>query len=355
MKLAKRYVLSLFFPVCLLSLLFFITMLELADVFAYLFKYLSNEVSLKNIAVIAYYHLPKCLVFSLPIAILFATSYSLGNLYSSFELTAFFSSGFSLLQLVIPLLVFGLILSFGIFQIEDKIASNFSLKKNEIQSELINEEKATNNSNLVLISNAGKIIYTASYYQDKVFKLYDPLVIVRDDSFNITKMVSSKTASWSESFWVFDNPIVYSFENDTMHIDSKYEELLFNEKPDSFKKNLTSVEELPYKKAKDFIQSLQNAGIETNEHLANYYKRFSFPLTVFVVLFFSISLGGRFKKNILLMSLLISFSLAVLFYITQMIFMLFAKWAYVSPFIGAWFPVLLYIVIGAILLYFART
>jgi lipopolysaccharide export system permease protein len=66
-------------------------------------------------------------------------------------------------------------------------------------------------------------------------------------------------------------------------------------------------------------------------------------------------MGGRFKKNILLMSLLTSLGAAVLFYVTEMISMMMAKLGYIPPIVGAWFPVLMFIVAGVLLLWNAKT
>jgi lipopolysaccharide export system permease protein len=57
----------------------------------------------------------------------------------------------------------------------------------------------------------------------------------------------------------------------------------------------------------------------------------------------------------MLMSLLLSLSVAVMYYVTQMVAMLFAKWEYISPFTGAWFPVLLFIAASSVILRYART
>jgi lipopolysaccharide export system permease protein len=69
----------------------------------------------------------------------------------------------------------------------------------------------------------------------------------------------------------------------------------------------------------------------------------------------SVSMGGRFRKNILLMSLLASLSTAVVFYVTEMITMMMAKLGYIPPIIGAWFPVFTFIIVGLFLLKSART
>jgi lipopolysaccharide export system permease protein len=66
-------------------------------------------------------------------------------------------------------------------------------------------------------------------------------------------------------------------------------------------------------------------------------------------------MGGRFKKNILLMSLLSSLGSAVVFYVTEMITMMMAKLGYIPPIVGAWFPVVLFVAVGVFLLRSAKT
>jgi lipopolysaccharide export system permease protein len=46
---------------------------------------------------------------------------------------------------------------------------------------------------------------------------------------------------------------------------------------------------------------------------------------------------------------------AVLFYVTQMVTMLFAKFGALSPFSGAWIPVIFFIGLSAILVATAKT
>ena len=91
------------------------------------------------------------------------------------------------------------------------------------------------------------------------------------------------------------------------------------------------------------------------EELSEYYKKFAFPAVVFIVVFLSIGISGKSRKNVLLISLSLSVAAAVLFYVTQMVTMILAAGGYISPLMGAWFPVFLFIIISIVLLYYART
>lgn len=356
MKLIQRYLLSEFLPVLFVALLFFVLLLQLGDLFQNLWKYLSNEVSLKSILLVLLFYLPKCIAFALPLAVLFASSYTMGNFYARNELASVFAAGYPLHRLIAPLLFLGLLLSVFLFYFEDRVVIHTTVKKNALVKELLKEENSLSNTNIVIQSDSGRVVYTADYYQDAKKKLYTVLIVVRDDSGNLTQVIQSPSAQWNGRHWSMDDPVSYVFDRDgkVEHTFSPSSEI-FSESPDTFRRNITDVEELPSFLAKVYIQNLRRAGLPYAEQLSNYYKRFSFPFTVFIVLFFSISMGGRFKKNIILMSLLMSLSIAVLFYVTQMITMLFAKWEYISPLAGAWSPVIIFIILSMVILKFART
>jgi lipopolysaccharide export system permease protein len=57
----------------------------------------------------------------------------------------------------------------------------------------------------------------------------------------------------------------------------------------------------------------------------------------------------------MLMSLLTSLSVAVIFYIMEMLSIMMAKLGYIRPLLGAWFPVIVFSLLGAFLVRHAKT
>jgi lipopolysaccharide export system permease protein len=118
---------------------------------------------------------------------------------------------------------------------------------------------------------------------------------------------------------------------------------------------MVNVEDLSARDAGLLVKDLRAAGLPFTDALSEFYHRFSFPSVSFVVMILSISMGGRFKKNSLLMSLLASLASAVVFYVMEMISMMMAKLGYIPPLAGAWFPVMVFIVLGLMFLRSAKT
>ena len=125
--------------------------------------------------------------------------------------------------------------------------------------------------------------------------------------------------------------------------------------PNAFKRRGKNVDELRLAEARMWIQTQRDAGLPYREDLTKYHERFSFALTPFIIVFVSSAIGGRFKKNILLMSLLVSLSVSVVYYVIQMVAGLMAYSGYLSPILGAWTGFLVFFVVGISLFRTSRT
>ena len=355
MNTIDRFIIKYFIPIFLVGLFLFIILLQLIDLFSNLWKYLSFEALIKDIALVSYYYIPKCISYSLPVSLLFAITYVLGDLYAHHELTVFFSSGISLRRLTIPFLVIGFILSIASFLFEDNFVIPSIRHKNELSRLLLRNQKSGNESDVVVKSDSGKLIYSVDYYNDSDKTLNGIIIIERDGEGKFLRNINARRATWNGSSWEMDGAVVYAWHNGILEYESYTYKGEFRENPDTFRRNAIDVEELKAHDAHSFIIDLKLSGLPYVGALADYYRRFAFSATPFVVILLSISVGGKFTKNILLMSLLTGLLSSVIYYVFQMITMMLAKLGYLSPFIGAWSPVVLFIIIGTILLAGART
>ena len=201
------------------------------------------------------------------------------------------------------------------------------------------------------------MVYKADYYNDSEQRLVGMLVIFRDDQKNLEKIVRGNSALWRDGYWECSEATEYVVDGKYLHSQTVSRDTMLTmvEPPETFRNNTIDVETVSVQEAKAYIQRLSRAGFSVSEATSQYYKKFSFPLIVFIVVFLSIGLSGKTRKNVLLISLVLCIMAAVLFYVTQMVTMLLAQFGYLSPFLGAWFPVILFIVISIILLRFART
>jgi len=353
-----KYIYKRFIPVFFGAVTFFSLVLVLVDLLMNLWKYIQNQVPVSQVFILMLYYVPKTVWYAIPLGILFACSFTLSNLYANNELTAIFASGVSLFRFTLPLLVFSFIMSFALFFFEDKVVVNTYAKKTELQNQMLKEEKSLNNDKIVVLAEGGDIIYKADLYDDAQKRLYNVYFVFRDEHQVLQAVIHAESAKWDDGqkVWKLQKAVQYTNVNGSVEI-RDVAPVFTNrliEPAETFRNNTVSVEEVTVKVAKEYIGHLMRTGLPYNEALSLYYKRFAFPFVVFIVVFLSIGLSGKTSKNVMLTSLAFSISAAVLFYVTQMVTMLFDKFGYIRR-LRVLVPCYFITVISVVLLRYART
>jgi lipopolysaccharide export system permease protein len=350
-----RYLVRQFMPVFLVAVTMFVMLLCLIDLFGNLVRYLNYEVPASQILLVSYYYLPKSLSYATPISLLFAAAYTLGDLYARNELTSIFSSGIPFWRFIVSLLVIGAVVSVLSFFFQDLIVVPTFKKKNDLGSLLLHQQRTESNSDIVIKARNGQIIYSVDYFDDSTTSLNGLSIIEKNEQGEFVSLIRAPRAIWTGEYWSFSNALIYSWEGDFLRVRSLDSIGAYREHPETFRRSAVDAEDLPVKDAAELVQDLKTAGLPFISALADYYHRFSFSAVSFVVMFLSISMGGRFKKNILLMSLLASLVATVVFYVMEMISMMMARLGYIPPIVGAWFPIIVFSALGLILLQSAKT
>jgi lipopolysaccharide export system permease protein len=350
-----RYLLRQFFPVFAVVIAMFMLLLSLIDLFANLWRYLNYEVPFKEILRVCYYYLPKSFSYALPISLLFAAAYTLGDLYARNELTSIFSSGIPFWRFTISLVAVGLLASVFAFFFEDRVVVPTFRIKNDLSRLYLHQQRTENNSDIVIKARNGEVIYSVDYYDSRSDTLNGLSIVEQTESGAFVALIRSPQAQWTGEHWELSNALIYQWEGGLLRVRPVEGLDVYREHPDTFKRNAVAVEDLQVKEAGLLVRDLKAAGLPFIAAQAEFYHRFSFCTVSLVVMVLAISMGGRFRKNILLMSLLTSLVAAVLFYVSEMISMMMAKLGYIPPLVGAWFPVTLFIVAGVLLLRGAKT
>jgi len=353
-----RMLFRIFFPMFLVALLFFVMILQIVDVFAYVWRYITLGVPLIQIALVQLYYLPKCISYALSPSLLFAVAFTLGSLYANNELISVFGSGISLYRLVLPLIVFGAVLSVGAFFFEERVVIDTFREKNELSEDLLRQRKSLSNTNVTVINAENRLIYHADYYNDTAKTLRSVIIIERDADGSVLRRIDAEQAVWKDDRWELQRARAFTWD-DTGVFRESYSERLTDPKiaepPETFRRVVYSIDQMHIDEARAWIESLRRAGLPYREQLTDFYKRYSFALTPLIVALISSAIGGRFKKNILLMSLLLSLIISVLYYVAQMVTGILAKFGLFTPFMGAWTAFVFFLLAALWLFRSART
>jgi lipopolysaccharide export system permease protein len=350
-----RYIVKSFIPIFIFAIAMFVMLLLLIDLFLNLVHYLNYDAAIKQILTVSLYYIPKGVLFALPISLLFAVAYTLGDLYARNELTSIISSGIPFWRFAAPLLIIGASVSLFSFYFEDHVVIPTLKIKNDMGRELRHQSRAENNSDIVIKTRGGERIYSVDYYDYVNLILNGISIIEQDEQGRFISQIRASQAKWVDEHWEFSNAIIYQWEDEILRVGNVVTGSDYTDDPEIFRRSAVNPEDLSAKDTKGLVHDLQSAGLPYIGALADYYHRFSFSSVSFIVVILSISMGGRFRKNIMLMSLLTSLSAAVVFYIIEMITMMLARLGYIPPIVGAWFPVVVFTIAGIILTRFSKT
>ncbi|RKX85469.1 MAG: YjgP/YjgQ family permease, partial [Spirochaetes bacterium] len=340
MKTIHSMILRSFIPIFLASILFFILILQLADLFSNLWRYFNNDISILQMGNIALLYIPQCIEYSIPIALLFSISFTLGILYANNELIAILGSGISFYRLIFPFIIISLLLSVFNFWFNNSIVIPTVKEKNNLYRELLKINVSYNRANATVISDDNRTIYQTEYYDDKKRTLTGVIIIVRANDYSFSKRLDASWAEWNGKNWVLHNCTIYTWDKikDSVSIMRllKYSDTGLKKEPDSFRKISRKVDEMNYRDGIKWVETLKKSGLPFREALTNLYKKIAFSLTPLIVALIAGAVGSSFKKNILLMSLLVSLSVSVVYYVLQMVAVIMAKNGYIPPLAGAW-------------------
>ena len=364
MRMYRRILLGEFLPFLLLGVFFFGFILVLGDIFTNLWRYLDREVPFSNAIMVSLLYGPKALSYALPIGAMFAAAFALGNLGARNELIAVFGSGVPLWLFVMPVLVIAGGMSVGGYVLEDSLAIPMLKRRNILSRELLGIQDSQNRSRAVAISRGGRVIYYADYYNDTTQTMTGLIVIRMDENGRFEKRIDAELAVWDdwEGLWLMEEGRVFLSTRDpsgrleiTQNRYSSYRDEWLDETPETFRLDARELKEMTGREAVMWIQTQKRAGLPYKKAQAEFYQRFTMALTPFLVVLFAGVLGGRFKRNVLLMSLLSSLGLSAAWYIIRMIFTLLSEIGTISPLMGAVVPYLGFLLVGIWLFKHART
>jgi lipopolysaccharide export system permease protein len=348
-----------FTPIFLVALVFFVLLLQLIDIFGNIWRYFAHDVSAAQVAWIALLYTPKCVSFALPVSFLFAISFTLGLFYANNELLAIFGAGVSLHRLVLPFLALGVFLSIGGFFFNDAAVIPTFKMKNQAYSLAVKQVTSLSQANITVTSPDQRVVYVADYYNDAQLRLNGLTVVVRDAQMQIVDRIDAAWAEWSGTGWTLHDARAFTWDSSTLTLSDEkrqvYSSPLLSEPPDTFRKLAGSVQDMDRAESQRYVTLIRRAGLPYREALTDFYRKFSFACTPFIVAFIASSLGSAFKKNILLMSLLSALVISVGFYVAQMVTAILSKNGYIPPLLGAWGPFTLFLVVGFMLFRTART
>ncbi len=357
MRILTRYTIFSILRIAIVTIMLFALILAAVELFSKMDQIMHGSVPVPSLVEYIILSLPEYLMMVASISFLFAVTYFLSMLTANNEMIPILNAGVSPVRLRMPIIVLALLLTVlgSLFQEHAVIAA--ANRHDELETELFGASSTRDSRNIVLEDEDGYIIYTRRF-SEATGVIYDP-VLVRSSDGRIEERVEASRAHYDEEkgWWIFEDARVYtvSLSDVETRVESVYEAPLFDPEPRLFRSQNTSIDTMDRETAQDYLSRLWSSNRSSWQGMAtDYYRRVASPLAILVLMFISVSMNYNFKKNVLLFSVIQSLSIAVIYYVADMVFSIMGHQGAVSPLMAVIAPIVLTVLLSLLISIFGR-
>jgi lipopolysaccharide export system permease protein len=352
MLILDRYVLRGFLQSFFACLATFILLYVIIDVFSALQDIIKNQPPFVKVLEYYLYSCPLIATQIVPVAALLATLITLGHMNQSNEVIAMRAHGLSIYEIVRPLIAFGLLLSLGIFLLNETVTPMTTRMSKVIRTYYI--DRSTDAKDKQAIENVA--VYGFNNRLFFINKLYPKLgtiegltILEHDDQQNVRSKVYAEKAQWRNNRWVLYQCFIYNL-NDKERI--KGEPLYFTdttfkieETPLDFMRQNIPVENMNIRELSSYLARLyQTKEKSTIRRLqVDLYQKTSFPFTSLIVILLGIPSSVIIRRRAVAFSSIgLCLGISFLFYVLYAVSIALGKGGALPPFLAAWISHILF-------------
>lgn len=356
MFLLDRYIITKYLSAFLVMILLFIPIGILVDVAEKIDKFKEKEVPFLELAA---YYFDFTLYFSnmlFPIFLFLAVIWFTSKMANNTEVIAMLSSGISFTRFLRPyLLAAGLIAVvafFGGMYIVPKSNEGF----NDFNYKYIKKSKARETTQLYKQINEHEFIYVSNY--NPVRKRANNFSLERFENNELVTKLTANTIRWiqRDSTFRLSTYVKRTFQGDNELLETATrKDTLFDFAIDELAPVTYKAETLNFGELNAFIEKERQSGSKLiNAHLLVRHKRWSLPLSAFVLTIIAVAMSSFKRRGGMGVNLAFGITLGFLYIFFDKIFSVMVLKANFNPMLAAWLPLMLFGSLALYLLNYAK-
>ncbi len=353
MRLLTRHIISSVTKVGLITLLLCTLMLVSVDLFMHLDSYVNSEVPAFTIFKLSLLYCPEALMFALAPSLLFSATYHLSQMQANNELISLYNAGISYWKIIIPILILGFCFSLFQFGFNELVAIPSSRTKKVTQDELFGLRSTFDNRNITLSDPEGRFVVHASHYNDENKTIRALVLVLQDESGQLQSRIDATSASWDEEsgVWTLSDAVIHNLDPKERSVDSRRENTIviesFDLEPSYFRNISSDIKTMEFFAALDYLEKIRVLNPKLwHEAATDFATRILGSLIPLVMIFIACTINYRYKKNVLLFSIITSLFIAVIYYVVQMVTLIMAKQGVIGPVWGMVIPMIVIVSIA---------
>jgi LPS export ABC transporter permease LptG len=315
---------------------------------------------LSDLLAFIWFKVPEFMQYIFPVTALTAALLCLGLLAKFNEITAMKACGISIFRIIIPILVLAGIISFCSFYIQEYIQPYSNKKAEKIWNE-ITERPPRSYSNIDrrwVLSRERDRIYHYIYF-DPIAAAFSQISVfeLEPESWILKRRIYAEKGYLEEGNLGLSDAWVREFSGSKTVRFEKKENMALSRAEDSeyFQKEWKEPDQMSYGELRDYIREIQERGFETVKFKVDLNFKITFPLASFIMTLLGISFAFTMGKRGTLVGVGLSMVIAMVYWGAIGIFKSLGYVNFLSPFLAAWGPPLIFGSVGIYLISTLRT
>jgi len=346
-RVMDRYVIRTFIFYFLLVLIAFVSLFIIVTVFELVNQIVRNHISLGTVVLYFVYLTPQMLIWVVPLTTLLAILISLGTLTKSNEVLAMKAAGVSLYRLSTPLLFMGLLLSGGLYLIQEFVLPAANQRQDEYRNFI---RKGTPQSyqypDRKWMAGSDNRIYHYNNF-DYAKNQFANLSIFKFDpvTFKLREWTFAASANWDGNTWMLQDATVHRLAPSGIDPTNSFHPQMADSEidpPDYFKDEVRTASQMTYGELRKYVEELRKKQFDVTGLTLDLYRKVSFPLVAFIMALIGIPFSFKTGKKGAFYGIGICIGFGILYWSTFELFNKLGEVNRLSPLIAAWFPNLLF-------------
>ena len=353
MKIIDWYIIKKYLFTFVVMIILFIPIGIMVDIAEKIDKFKENEVPVEAIF---NYYIDFTWYFGnllFPIFLFLSVIWFTSKMANNTEITAILSSGVSFSRFLRPYLISAGFIAFFAFFAGMFIVPKSNSSFNEFIYEYLDKKSQRQTKNLYKQINPNEYIFVSSY--DPIRKSANNFTLEHFEDHRMTFKIQANSIRWvvRDSIFRLSSYVKRTF-NDDKEIYKRENRLdtIFDFKIDDLAPVNYKAETLTLAPLNKFIEKERQGGsVLINSHLLVRHKRWSLPISAFVLTLIGVSVSSFKRRGGMGVNLAFGISLGFLFIFFDKIFSVMVNKSDFSPFFGAWLPVFIF---GVLAIYLVR-
>jgi len=350
--------------VSLVGLFYIATFIDLAD------KLFRGSTTTAMLLRFFYFQTPQYVYYIVPLAALLSTLVTIGVLTKNSELTVMRACGISLYRSAMPLVVFSLLLSGVLFELQERVLAESNREAKRLEGVIRGWPPQTFSGPLGRRWIAGQ--NGDLYY----YEYFDP----HGNHFTQLSIFHPDPAAWRLASMTFANDVTYGRDDGSLAWTAKSgwhrdfttsakrtaavptivygtfsQRTLAIEPPNYFKSDDPDADRMSYGELSDYVSKLQKSGYYAVPYQVQLQRKVAFPFVTLIMTLLAVPFAVTTGRSGALYGIGIGIVLAIVYWTTQSVFGALGAAGLLTPTLAAWAPNILFTAGAAYMLLTVRT